>query len=88
MKHFINAPGCNQVFWLCACLGGKCASSQGIGGFEPSLLPPALGLQMILSVHEGNFQMLIACLSPREKGSAAACSAEELRGNPCGKNKG
>lgn len=86
MKHFINTLGCNQFFWLCGCLGGKCAFSWGTGGFELLLLPPALGLQMLLSVHEGNFQMLVACPSLRENDSAAAaCSTEEPQGIPAEK---
>lgn len=56
-----------------------------LGGLSSCCCPPALGLQMLLSVHEGNFQMLIACPSLREKDSAAACSTEEPQGIPAEK---
>lgn len=56
-----------------------------MSGLERSLPPPALGLQMLPSVREGNFELLIACLSPRQKGSAAVCSAEEPQGIPAEK---
>ena len=79
MKYFIN------LFWLCGCLGGQCAFSWGIGESEPSLLPSALGLQMILGVCESNFQMLAAWPSLRGEGSAVACSAEEPKGIPAEK---
>lgn len=54
---------------------------------QPLLLPPTLGSQIILSIHEGNFYMLITCPFVREKGSAAPCSAEEPQGIPA-KNTG
>lgn len=80
MKYFINVPACNQVFGCVADLGEDMPFHRTFS--QPLLLPPTLGSQMILSMHEGNFYGLITCPSAREKSSAAACSAEEPQGIP------
>lgn len=80
MKNFINMPACHQIFWLGGWLGRKCAFSQDL--FTALAAATHFGLTDDTQHAWRQFYRLITCPSAREKGSAAACSAEEPQGIP------